>query len=305
MPQEQSRAISLLFPADLARNQLNHEWFETFAQLLAEIPHSQATLGKVTLQAGWPEGALPVLEVVEAPVAYPQLAFNLDQPLDLALGEFRITSRPVFAEAAEVAGTFDSFERVEDANGFYLRLTHSEADFKDLLTLEQFYDRVRGHLARVDHFGVNLPRSAVSQEQWEDFKAKISAQTNLYRYPEEFEWPFILPATRAEFESDITEFGSGREPRFELVYDEEARYPLFQFALETRLTQAELEERFPPPYGYAIPGLDHFFRSVFIFHHWPGLGVRFDLYYRNDNPTPDDWETGEWLVKEGGRIVER
>jgi hypothetical protein len=31
--------------------------------------------------------------------------------------------------------------------------------------------------------------------------------------------------------------------------------------------------------------------------------VRFDLYYSHTG-TLDDWETGEWLVSEGGRIRE-
>lgn len=110
------------------------------------------------------------------------------------------------------------------------------------------------------------------------------------------------PATQSEFETDITSFVAGREPRFELVYDDYVHFPLYQFALETDLTRSELETRFPQPYGYAIPGLEPIFRSVFIFHPWPGFGIRFDLYYRDDSETPGDWETGEWLVKEGGRM---
>lgn len=34
MPREQARAISMMFPTDLA----SHEWFVTLAQLLEEIP---------------------------------------------------------------------------------------------------------------------------------------------------------------------------------------------------------------------------------------------------------------------------
>src|SRR5690349_16438923 len=110
MPPEQAQAISMLFPEDLA----SHAWFESFAELLAEIPNSHVTPGKVTLKATWPEAALPVVEIVEAPVTHPQLVFDLEQPLELRLGEFKVTSRPAFAEPAEVAEPFDFFERIED-----------------------------------------------------------------------------------------------------------------------------------------------------------------------------------------------
>jgi hypothetical protein len=36
-------------------------------------------------------------------------------------------------------------------------------------------------------------------------------------------------------------------------------------------------------------------------HPYPGLGIRFDLCFRADD-SPNAWETGEWLVTEGGRI---
>ena len=296
---EQAQAISMLFPEDLG----SYDWFGILAQLLGELPGSQVSPGKVTLKAAYPPGALPVIELVEASVAYPQLVFEVDQPLDLSIGNFKITNRPVNTPSFSQPEVFDTIERVEGDNGAYLRLHHTKTDFKDVLTLEQFYERLSGHLARVDHLGVNLPSNRISRENWHDLLSKLANQTNLYRYPDNFEWPFVIPATRAEFDNDITSFEAGREPRFELVYDDYANYPLYQFALETDLVQVELERLFPRPYGYAIPGLDHIFRSVYIFHPWPGFGIRFDLYYRTDSKTPGDWETGEWLVKAGGRIV--
>jgi hypothetical protein len=298
MPQKQAPSITMLFPTDLASQQ----WFEDLALILNEIPGSRLSPGKIVLSAINPEAALPCIQLIQAPVAYPQLVFELDQPLDLPMGEFKITNRPLFSETANPPESFSGIKPLEDSRGPYLRLTDAtRADFLNLLTIEQLYDRLKGHLVRADHFGVNLPVSQVARPLWTDLLDKLAAQTNLYRYPEGFEWPFIIPATQPEFAADITRFEVGRQPRFELVYDEYLRYPLYQFALVTDLNKAELERRFPLPYGNSIPGLEDFFRSIYIFHPWPGFGIRFDMYYAGDGGL-DDWQSGEWLVKSGGRI---
>jgi hypothetical protein len=123
----------------------------------------------------------------------------------------------------------------------------------------------------------------------------------MYRYPTGEEWPFVLPSTTDEILGDIRDFVVGREPRFELVYDKGLAQTEWQFALWTDLTRAELELLFPEPEGITFPGLEEIFRVVPVIHPWPGLGIRFDLCYRIDDG-PSDWETGEWLVTEGGRI---
>ncbi|MDB5079913.1 MAG: hypothetical protein JWP00_1837 [Chloroflexi bacterium] len=298
MLKEQVRAITMLFPDDLASQQ----WLESLALILKELPDSQVAPGKITLAATQPDKALPVIELIQAPVAYPELVFELDQDFELSIGDFRLSNHPVFSEKSAVPEGFGTIERLEDNNGSYLRIKHAnKCDFKNLLALEQLYARLKGHLVRADHFGVNLPVSLVDRPEWTELLNKLAGQTNLYRYPEGFEWPFILPATGQEFETEIKSFVAGRHPRFELVYDEYLQYPLYQFALVTDLTKGELEKRFPAPYGMAISGLDSILRSVFIFHPWPGLGVRFDLYYAGDGSL-DNWQSGEWLVRQGGRI---
>ncbi|MDL5206310.1 hypothetical protein [Streptomyces sp. ALI-76-A] len=115
------------------------------------------------------------------------------------------------------------------------------------------------------------------------------------------EWPFVLPSTSDELLGDIRDFVVGREPRFELVYDQELTQTEWQFALWTDLPRTELELLFPEPEGITFPALEEIFRVVPVLHPWPGLSIRFDLCYRIDD-SPSDWETGEWLVAEGGRI---
>ncbi|MEV4619938.1 hypothetical protein AB0J74_14675 [Asanoa sp. NPDC049573] len=76
----------------------------------------------------------------------------------------------------------------------------------------------------------------------------------MYRYPGE-EWPFALPSTSAGLHGDIQEFLVGREPRFELIYDQWRTRTEWQFALGTDLSRAELEQMFPEPKGTTIPGI--------------------------------------------------
>src|SRR6266536_4155559 len=52
------------------------------------------------------------------------------------------------------------------------------------------------------------------------------------------------------------------------------------------------------PGGAVLPGLEHVFRVVRVPPPWPGLGIRFDLYYRTHEYL-SDWTTGKWLVTEG------
>ncbi|NYI04079.1 hypothetical protein [Allostreptomyces psammosilenae] len=161
--------------------------------------------------------------------------------------------------------------------------------------------RLAGHVRGIDHTGVNVPARTTSPEQWHDLVGALASASTMYRYPTGEDWPFVLPSTSDELLGGIRDFVAGREPRFELVHDEWLTGTQWQFALWTDLTRAELEALFPEPEGGTLPGLEEIFRVVPVRHPWPGLGIRFDLCYRIDDG-PSDWETGEWLVTEGGRI---
>ncbi|GIE76601.1 hypothetical protein Aph02nite_25510 [Actinoplanes philippinensis] len=171
---------------------------------------------------------------------------------------------------------------------------------RDRVELADLAERLAGSVKRIDHTGVNLPAQVVLTQEWDCLVQDIAASAAMYRYPGE-PWPFVLPSTGMELENDIHDFVVGREPRFELVHDTWNPYTTWQIALWTTLTRTELEQLFPDPVGIAIPGLEEFFRTVFVQHSWPNLEIRFDLCFRVDDG-PSDWETGEWLVTQGGRI---
>ncbi|MBM7788513.1 hypothetical protein [Tenggerimyces flavus] len=236
-------------------------WLGELGGLLADVPYGEFTGDRLTLTPPAPAGALPVTEFSLADVRTPEIALS---------------------------------------TGVTFGVSSSGAS-AGLLELADVRRRLAGHVRRVDHTGVNLPRSTTSPAQWEHLLGAITSAATTYRYPTGEDWPFVLPSTEAELASDIRAFVVGREPRFELVYDEWRTQPEWQFALFTDLTRAELETLFPEPFGTTFPGLETIFRVVAIRHPWPGLGIRFDLCYRVDDG-PTDWETGEWLVTEGGRI---
>lgn len=171
------------------------------------------------------------------------------------------------------------------------------------ISIEQLYRRLEGRLNGMDHAGVNIPAASMTHSEWAAMLSELATRANLYRYPGE-DWPFILPAEEEEFETDITDFSVKRTPKFELVLDKYTNSPIFQFALETDLSREESEVLFPDPIGFAIPGLDGIFRSLFICHPWEReMSIRFDLYYKPESLKLSDWETGEWLIVNGGRIM--
>lgn len=168
-------------------------------------------------------------------------------------------------------------------------------------TFHELTPKISGHLKRIDHTGVNVPSSQLSETQWDTFIHNLALTTTLYRYPTGDDWPFILPATPTEYRDDIHDFVLGREPKFELVYDRYSLLPTFQFDIETDLTQLEVESLFPNPLGESFSGLENVFRAVYIESPWDTIRIRFDIRFK-DEGKDNDWLTGKWLVEEGGRI---
>jgi hypothetical protein len=268
--------ITYLFPNTAA----SRAFFEAAAHLFTQAPGATAQADRLMLAPTNPPAALPITSLRTVEVEFPQLVFETEQWIDLPIGPLHLRSSMVPNRPSAPA-------------------SETTAPAQTLLPIEEVYRRLDGHVTRVDHTGLNIPAATLDRAGWERLLQQLSAVSNLYKYPGE-DWPFILPATEQEFQTDIHQFVTGREPKFELVYDRWTPHPLFQFALGTDLTRPEVEALFPKPYGVAFPGLGDIFRTVFLAHPWPGLTIRFDLLYRAEGVS--DWDTGEWLIKEGGRI---
>jgi hypothetical protein len=262
------------------------------AFLLPETPESREFLGE--------------LRSLLAEVAYADVAGSADTASRvgdrLTLTPPRPTdARPVTKfQLADVPVPEVAFDTGHSIGGRGSTDTHEMRTLPGQVEMADLTRRLAGHVQRVDHTGVNVPACATSPEQWQELVSALASASTMYRYPGE-EWPFVLPSTTDEFLDDIHDFVVGREPRFELVYDQWLTQAQWQLALWTDLTRAELELLFPEPEGITLPGLEEIFRVVPVLHPWPELSIRVDLCYGVDDG-PSDWETGEWLVTEGGRI---
>jgi hypothetical protein len=252
-------------------------FWAALVQLMVDLPQAVVQQDHLLLTPVQPVDALPTTSFQVADVPTPQIVFMPAPQLDLTIGGLHIgvgsPQRP-----GPTAGT----------------TTRAHLSTHDVA------QRLRGHVTRLDHTGVNLPTTLVDRSRWDDLVQQCATYTALYRYPDE-DWPFILPATEEEFMGDIHHFVVGREPKFELVYDTWTPDPVLQFSLGTDLSRTEIEARFPAPEGIAIPGLEDIFRTVYVTHPWFRLIIRFDFNYQGEDAV-SDWGTGEWLVAHGGRI---
>jgi hypothetical protein len=266
--------ISFIFPNTEAESRA---FFGTLVQLLGDLPQADVLDDYLHLSPTRPVGALPTTSFQSADVPIPQIVFAPAPQLNLTAGGIHLgvgnPPRPV-----PTAG---------DSTLAYL-------------TVPEMAQRLRGHVTRLDHTGVNLPARLVERVRWDELLGQCAASAALYRYPGE-DWPFILPSTEEEFNGDIHQFVVGREPKFEFVYDTWMTVPVLQFSLGTDLPRTEIEVRFPVPEGVALSGLEDVFRTVYVRHPWAQLVIRFDLNYQGEEAV-SDWDTGEWLVLQGGRI---
>ncbi len=287
--------ILYTFPDDTPDNR---KFFNQLTELLAEIPHAKLQDdSSLTFTPSRPRGALPKTTFAHADVPFPTLTLGDYRDLSLRVGNLQIN--PHAAMSYQMSKSFDQVLSKQDALGGYFELHTSSATIYRL-AISELAKRLKGHMVRIDHTGVNIPSRLVSSEVWKQFIDSVARRANLYKYPTTDVWPFILPVTPGEHETDITQFPAGREPRLELVYDTYSPIPTIQIDIETDLRRPEVEQLFPAPYGVSFPDLADFFRTVYVHHEWSGLDIRFDIRFKSDQL--GDWETGKWLVEAGGRI---
>jgi len=163
---------------------------------------------------------------------------------------------------------------------------------------EEVLKKLHGRITRLDHTGFNLPMGLYSEQEWQSLLGKLAKVTNMYKYPSGEPWPFVLPATEAEFKKDITDFTLLREPKFEIVYDDYTNMVAIHIDMQTDMTKEETEKLFPGNQGVSFDTLENVFKSIYL-DYCDSIDIRLDLRFKGKRGT---FESGEWLVKEGGRI---
>lgn len=291
------KTIIYIFPNNTSKAQ---NFFKNLSNLLTELPHANKENNEtIAIAPSHPLHALPKTRFELQNVPFPQIHFDSHKELALSIGNFQINPEAGSHPNIDTRG-FESIKTKKDSLGEYFAL-HFSSQTIYRLSMNELVKRLKGHIVRIDHTGINIPSQIISHKIWASFIQKLASKTNLYKYPTTDVWPFILPATKKEYENVITNFLKGREPKFELVYDIYSPVPTIQIDIETDLSRSNVEQLFPSPYGISFPDLAKFFRTVYIHHEWPGLAIRFDIRFKS-NQSDSDWETGKWLVTDGGRI---
>ncbi len=267
--------ITFLFPNNVP------EWYASLAGLLQMVPGSDFTGDRITLAPDFPTGGLPVTAINTGRVTVPRVLFYGLEDLHVQVGNLLLESGPPQGQ-------------VEPQPAENVPEEHMAIPLQDVY--QQFHE----HLLGMDHTGVDLPPQLLSPDDWQRLNQRVAGASNLYTYPTGEMWRFVVPANQGEYLREIELSEGYREPKFELAYDDYARLPGIQFHLRTELTAAQVAARLPEPYGFQLPGAETF-TSVYVQHTWPGLLIRFDVGYRH-LAGPTDWDTGEWLVKEGRRV---
>ena len=276
--------ISYLFPNTSDQEK---DFCQNLLLLLKKLPNAVKSSDQITLSPSYPKSSLPVTVVKSDSIPFPQVAFETDKKISLKMKNFYLTSRK------DTSMELKHFKLNEE------KVLKKDRLFQ--LSINELNRRIAKHIVDIDHTGVNIPSSMIKKQEWNVLLQTFSQICNIYKYPTGEDWPFVLPATEEEFKNDITEFHMSRKPKFELVFDQYLSIPTIQFDIETDLVRKEVEELLPEPYGISFPSLADFFRTVYIYHPWRGLALRFDIGFKN-NERASDWETGRWLVKDGGRI---
>ncbi len=164
------------------------------------------------------------------------------------------------------------------------------------VSIERLNKALTGNLKELNHFGINFGSKLIKKQSYLKFRTELAKRSNLYSYPTGEEWPFLIPATEKEFESEIKDKSIDRNPKFELVFSEYHPEPLIQFDIQTKLNRKKVEELFPRPFGIAFEGLEEMFRAVFVKTNWNGVVLRFDLGFRKPGK-----DFGYWIIKSGKR----
>lgn len=189
-------------------------------------------------------------------------------------------------------------------NKKYLNLLNRKSENRKMacevkkLAMKDVANKLEGHVVRVDHTGIDFPASLYSEEEWQDLLKYFSGMSNVYTYPTGEPWPFLIPATEEENKNEITNFEILREPRFELVYDKFTEIVAIQIDIETDLSKSEVEALFPKNEGIYFKDLENFFKSIYLDYN-ENIDIRLDIRFQTVH---DDFESGEWFVKEGKRM---
>lgn len=93
---------------------------------------------------------------------------------------------------------------LEDRIGKYSEVTLGSRKYYQL-SLSQLLSRFEGKIKEINHLGFNFSPDEVSSSRYNEFKGCLSRGLYLARYPTGEEWPFVIPCTKEEFISGVSD----------------------------------------------------------------------------------------------------
>jgi hypothetical protein len=165
--------------------------------------------------------------------------------------------------------------------------------------LETILKIFKGKINEVDHFGINLPSTQISFDEFLGVCDVVGQNSYLTNYPEVDQWKFIERATKEEIDFKIENFKIFRNPKFELVWDEYTLMPILQIDMLTQYSRRELHQLLPDSFAFCFDELEKYFRSCYLQNPF-GILIRLDFRYI-DTPHINQYKKGTWLIKSGGR----
>ncbi len=277
--------IGFMFPDDDLEAQA---FFEQLEQLLKEAPSCTINEDLILFAPANPAGALPLISLeLSSELAIPKLVLETDMPFEVRVGNFFIHSTDVVADMPFQPRPLPA--AVEEPQ-------HTRLPMLD------FVQRFDGHVLRVDHLGLNLPKALMDEIHFGQLLHNMATISTIYQHPSGQPWYFLMPSTPEELEGNITQFPPERNPLFELAHDAYDLLPVVQFQIDTDLSREEARELLPEPYGISYDGLEEAFRAVYVEHPWKDLLVRFDMGFKENLSEPAAW-ANEWVVREGKRVL--
>lgn len=263
------------------------DFYNSFIRILELLPNSRINNEQIELSAVFPKKALPItIFKKNKKIDYPCLTLDLKLKDEIVMDNFFIANDNYFLKK----------KKFVNKNSFSIKGTKP-------ITPQLFYAKFKKHITRIDHTGINIPSRYISKNSFLSIIKGIAKHCNLYKYPINDVWPFILPSNENEFNNDIKRFKFGREPKFEFVYDTYSKHPTIQIDIETKLSRKQVEKLLPKPYGISFDDLADVFRTVYLKHPWSGLFIRLDVRFKNKSKESEShWTTGKWLVESGKRI---
>ncbi len=272
-------------------------FFNSLWHLFKKLPGAVDGLNMVSLSSKFPPDSRPKL-VLEGSTEnmFPVLKLDPTAGINYNFGELAIISDEIIQRTTVWTKNDQDTWPDKDALGNYYK-TWVGGNQYFLLNIDEFANRFGPNILGLDHAGVNLPKELLSTTEFENITLRLSQIAQVFAYPGQPNWQFILPSGPEErLTGQIQNFTGPRQPKMEFVHDTYLKVPTIQFDFQSKLPKETVLKLLPAPYGLSYPEVKDFFRSVYIHHPWKELLIRFDVRF-GPVSKPDNWSSGRILVE--------